>query len=106
MADYRHEHLKPCPFCGGTDAEVDAHKTFTGDVFWSVGCPDCGVWNECASSKEEAVALWNRRISDTHERAYIEGYLKGQSDAELALFVECNKRKTQFCNEQERSEPF
>jgi Lar family restriction alleviation protein len=55
------EELKPCPFCGG-----DAQVTY----FWQsyshmIVCEDCGNKTPPQHTKDEAVAAWNRRASDT-----------------------------------------
>lgn len=58
--------LKPCPFCGCTDIEIN---DVSRGVPWipggmvMVGCPNCGVWNETFSSGEEekAAEWWNER---------------------------------------------
>ena len=53
--------LKPCPFCGGSNIEIREH--FCGDGYFRIQCNN----NECCavlddfSSKEAAIALWNRR---------------------------------------------
>jgi hypothetical protein len=60
------ESLKPCPFCGGSDA---LSVEFNGYV--SIACGDCGgEWSPCfpgadsdsEKSFAEAVRLWNERI--------------------------------------------
>lgn len=54
--------LKPCPFCGGTDINCDHIEPSWTDDYWEIGCPDCGTWNSCNKSKDEAIAAWNRRV--------------------------------------------
>ena len=49
--------LKPCPFCGGTDAY--AYCIYAPD-YW-VYCPDCGADGPERSSTEQAIEAWNRR---------------------------------------------
>ena len=65
--------LKPCPFCGGEAKIVHRKKK---DVF-DIGCyvslmcpanicidPKCTECGDGYSYKEEAIHLWNRRVSD------------------------------------------
>lgn len=57
------ERLKPCPFCGGTDVEINHITPGWTDDYWRVGCPDCGAWIEC-QTEDEARDGWNRRAKD------------------------------------------
>jgi Lar family restriction alleviation protein len=57
--------LKPCPFCGSTDVHLIENGYGKSEV--SITCKDCNVWVDHmfdAMSKEEAIALWNRRVSE------------------------------------------
>lgn len=52
------EPLKPCPFCGRTDA-----GTMQGEQdYWEVYC-ECGVSGPLFMTEQEATASWNRRAS-------------------------------------------
>ena len=59
-------NLKPCPFCGGTDVVLHESKQWFA---FSVFCRNCGAtvgdegdyYNEGTTTREEAIALWNRR---------------------------------------------
>ena len=53
--EYKEE--KPCPFCG--DESVDVYKSTN---IWYVSCNKCGVRTEGDTSKELAIATWNRRV--------------------------------------------
>ena len=60
--------LKPCPFCGGTNAYIASNCY--GQHY--ARCPECGavVWGndkEDIRSKKEIVKLWNRRAEDGNE---------------------------------------
>lgn len=58
------DFLKPCPFCGSTDVHL---VNDTGKSEVSITCKDCNVWVDHmfdAMSKEEAIALWNRRVKE------------------------------------------
>ena len=51
--------LKPCPFCGSTDAEVVSSTLIAGrhDVF----CNSCKAHGPVVKSKRYAVPAWNKR---------------------------------------------
>lgn len=58
--------LKPCPFCGGTDIEINDISEgypWIEEGIVEVGCPDCGFWNQTFKKGEEELAAetWNRR---------------------------------------------
>jgi Lar family restriction alleviation protein len=58
------DFLKPCPFCGSTDVHLVDNDPGKSEV--SITCKDCNVWVDHmfdAMSNEEAIALWNRRVS-------------------------------------------
>lgn len=58
------DFLKPCPFCGSTDVHLIENDRGKSEV--SITCKDCNVWVDHmfdAMSKEEAIELWNRRVS-------------------------------------------
>lgn len=64
------EKLKPCPFCGGTDIEVESSDYGGPYVF----CNDCGAlgpptrWtDETADDHARARALWNTRHGGDHD---------------------------------------
>jgi len=62
--------LKPCPFCGGAAKFTDLG--IEGDFEdWDVECCDCGIImiapgeeDGCVTTKEEAAAVWNRRVDE------------------------------------------
>jgi Lar family restriction alleviation protein len=49
---------KPCPFCGG-----EYVNTYKYSDNWYVACNKCGVRTEGDTSKEMAIATWNRRVN-------------------------------------------
>lgn len=54
--------LKPCPFCGSTDIQIIEYRSEA-----TITCKDCNVWVDHifdAMSREEAIALWNRRVRE------------------------------------------
>jgi Lar family restriction alleviation protein len=58
------DFLKPCPFCGSTDVHLVDNDPGKSEV--SITCKDCNAWVDHmfdAMSNEEAIALWNRRVS-------------------------------------------
>jgi len=57
--------LKPCPFCGGEPALIEA----MGEYWYN--CTDCCASVNMATSKKEAAKLWNKRchgICDKKQR--------------------------------------
>ena len=53
------EELLPCPFCGSKAEVVETHPVSTKSVF--VRCQECGAFVTAFSTRDEAVAAWNRR---------------------------------------------
>ncbi len=53
--------LKPCPFCGQEDLTVEVTKN---NECW-IECPNCGVETPLYESTKQAVAAWNRRVSNS-----------------------------------------
>lgn len=54
--------LKPCPFCGSTDLEID---DVPGTDAYGVICCGCGIsMVPTAFDKECAIEEWNRRVSE------------------------------------------
>jgi Lar family restriction alleviation protein len=47
--------LKPCPFCGSDDVELDL------DYRWRIVCRDCDSKGSGYEENKKAVAAWNRR---------------------------------------------
>lgn len=61
--------LKPCPFCGGRNLEIDPYKFLkTGDLRYAVVCDyknqGCGASSGYCTSIKEAIAAWNRRAGE------------------------------------------
>jgi len=58
---------KPCPFCGEA-RRLDLYRNlrFVGTVYW-VHCKSCGASGGTASTKLEAVKVWNRREEESNE---------------------------------------
>ena len=57
--------LKPCPFCGGNDIDIDETDFGRADdpYCYIVSCKGChaNVYVDSDSTMEDAVAAWNRR---------------------------------------------
>ena len=55
--------LKPCPFCGSTEVEIDGR-----DEGYGVLCRNCGVWATSGlwwfNDSKDAIELWNRRVKE------------------------------------------
>ena len=58
---------RPCPFCGEA-RRLDLYRNlrFVGTVYW-VHCKSCGASGGTASTKLEAVKVWNRREEESNE---------------------------------------
>ena len=52
------KHLKPCPFCGSVDLELD--NLTDHDTFF-VSCNECDVQQIASYTKSVAIRRWNRR---------------------------------------------
>lgn len=70
--------LKPCPFCGS-----EAEPVFRGKCNY-ITCSnveECWCGMTCpVSTKEEAIAIWNRRVVDTNELESIADELEEEID--------------------------
>lgn len=55
------EHIKPCPFCGSD--EVNVNRT-NDDACW-IGCANeaCGAETGCEAKRADAIEIWNTRTS-------------------------------------------
>ena len=57
------DELKPCPFCGSTEVEIDGR-----DEGYGVLCRNCGVWVTSGrwwfDDSKDAIELWNRRVKE------------------------------------------
>jgi Lar family restriction alleviation protein len=57
------EELKRCPFCGG-EAETRCSVAYAGYVYDGyVECLECGSRTPIYYTKAEAIAAWNRRVT-------------------------------------------
>jgi Lar family restriction alleviation protein len=56
--------LSPCPFCGSIDACFYEH-VFAKE--FAVLCRQCGAEGPMRASPEEALRLWNDRVSDRNK---------------------------------------
>lgn len=69
--------LKPCPFCGGEDLEIDHAPTYDvrhPDVY-EVHCVECGGRGGEGWTEAEAIAAWNTRAEyHGYEQAAIEAW--------------------------------
>ncbi len=60
------EELKPCPFCGNTEIEIQHCHTPSVDPagrepYFPIGCHECGAWIDGSSTESEAIEAWNKR---------------------------------------------
>lgn len=61
------DNLSPCPFCGGADIRIDAHRhagrgEHQGETIYSMGCYGCGATFPNRYRKELLIEAWNRRV--------------------------------------------
>lgn len=52
--------LKPCPFCGSTNAIERETVTYQ----WVCLCDNCGASTAVYDEKDEAIEAWNRRVEN------------------------------------------
>ena len=57
--------LKPCPFCGNIDIELNSKILMHSDCerFW-IECPDCQISTRYFETNEDALRMWNKRAED------------------------------------------
>ena len=81
--------LKPCPFCGS-----EAEPVFRGKCNY-ITCSnveECWCGMTCpVSTKEEAIAIWNRRVVDTDELDRIASALDSQAARNSVLAARIRK---------------
>lgn len=53
--------LKPCPFCG---SESRLFETGNYTAHYAVCCTECLCRTHEQDTEEEAVSVWNRRVSE------------------------------------------
>lgn len=68
--------LLPCPFCGGTDTDPSFAM---GAGHQNAGCMTCAACGPSAQSDDEAVKLWNRRVSHGNGPADLEQRVAGSN---------------------------
>ena len=62
-AKMEHKELKPCPFCGGKEAEIKS-LIHLGIILFNVMCEKCCATGGVGRTKEQAEEAWNRRAND------------------------------------------
>lgn len=57
--------LKPCPFCGATDDDID-YGEYTGTMRGAsyVMCMECGAEIRVCGKVSDAIMAWDRRAND------------------------------------------
>lgn len=63
-------HLEPCPFCGGTDCEIEASSTGYQGRIRCKSCGGCGPfvnWLAPTSSESAVFDKWNDRVLVTYQ---------------------------------------
>jgi Lar family restriction alleviation protein len=57
--------IKPCPFCGHDDVEIDEVSTSE----FSVTCPECRVIGPVCGTIMESISFWNDRRGNLETEA-------------------------------------
>lgn len=52
--------LKGCPFCGG---RAEWLQTWNQATPYSIGCSRCGIDSDEYNTKDDAVRMWNTRVT-------------------------------------------
>ena len=60
------KELKSCPFCEGKAEFVE--YVCPGNKLYYVMCVDCGAGTIACDARDEAVAKWNRLLSEAEEK--------------------------------------
>jgi Lar family restriction alleviation protein len=55
--------LKPCPFCGSEDIEIDCAGYLDDSDHWVI-CQDCGAASGIIKEASDAIEAWNTRADD------------------------------------------
>lgn len=58
------DEVRPCPFCGHK-AVLIAQEIGPLDTIYHVECPNCEIQTKESYYKDDALAVWNERISDS-----------------------------------------
>lgn len=59
------EELKPCPFCGGKN--IDIQYLSLTKRYYFCRCLDCEAQTKSKTDKDKAIDAWNRRAADGHK---------------------------------------
>lgn len=76
------EELKPCPFCGATDAEPWTDD-YDHDV---VFCRHCGATGPQGTTQERAIKHWNKRTELNNYKEAIQAVCD-----KFETIIECNE---------------
>lgn len=73
------EELKPCPFCGNENIQIERRSEFDGQSDYGryyIGCgaEDCLDWDvfSSADTPDEAIEQWNKRAEVSSLKSQIE----------------------------------
>lgn len=56
------DELKPCPFCGSGDVEIEYLDKEFHDHYMFVRCKSCEASSAIYFTRKRAIAAWNRRV--------------------------------------------
>lgn len=73
------EKLKPCPFCGSENIEIE-RGPISG--LFCVTCHSCFASSAFFDCEDAVIKAWNRRAekSNRYDEGYIDGYVKAKLD--------------------------
>ncbi len=81
--NHAHKHqLKPCPFCGSSDLNLD-NLGQRND--WYVNCNICEIQQIASYTEAQAVALWNKRTKPADPGAHPDPIIDAAERAVLGL---------------------
>ena len=78
--------LRPCPFCGDKNPQLDSVAQYGKVVRYQVFCPGCGAVGPHDNVEESAVDLWNIRRPHDRLGQILDRHLERVRDDVTATF--------------------
>lgn len=70
------DELKPCPFCGASEPDIETEEKF-GIIYRKVVCWACGSSSNGYLDEKRAIKAWDRRADDARTRKTMPTYGNG-----------------------------